>query len=75
MRAPFQILAIPYRAEPELRFCVLHRADHDQYQFVAGGGEDRETEAEAAKREILRKQASGLRRFCHCDPWRFFPST
>lgn len=59
MRAPFQILAIPYRAEPELRFCVLHRADHDQYQFVAGGGEDGETEAEAAKREIF--EETGVR--------------
>ena len=37
MRAPFQILAIPYRVTPELQFCVFHRADIDQYQFVAGG--------------------------------------
>ncbi len=36
MRAPFQILAIPYRVTPELQFCVFHRADIDQYQFVAG---------------------------------------
>lgn len=42
MRAPFQILAIPYRVTPELQFCVFHRADIDQYQFVAGGGENDE---------------------------------
>ena len=53
MRAPFQILAIPFRktaAGP--RFCVLHRSDLDQWQFVAGGGEDDETPVEAAVREI-----------------------
>ncbi len=52
MRAPFQILAIPYRRDPDLRFCVFHRADGDQWQFVAGGGEDNETPTEAATREI-----------------------
>ncbi|MBQ9264438.1 MAG: NUDIX pyrophosphatase [Clostridia bacterium] len=52
MRAPFQILAIPYRKKPELQFCVLHRADIDQYQFVAGGGEDNEKALDSAIREI-----------------------
>ena len=31
---------------------VLRRADNDQWQFVAGGGEDAETPLEAAAREI-----------------------
>ncbi len=52
MRAPFRILAIPYRKSKEFLFCVFHRADHDQYQFVAGGGENEETPAQAAIREI-----------------------
>jgi len=52
MRAPFQILAIPYRKGTPMQFCVLHRSDCDQYQFVAGGGEDTETPIEAAAREI-----------------------
>ena len=52
MRAPFQILAIPYRVTPELQFCVFHRADIDQYQFVAGGGENNEKPVDAAIREI-----------------------
>ena len=52
MRAPFQILAIPYRRVADLQFCVLRRADVDQWQFVAGGGEDNETPIEAAIREI-----------------------
>ncbi len=52
MRAPFQVLAIPYRKYPELKFCVLHRSDIDQYQFVSGGGENDESPAEATIREI-----------------------
>lgn len=52
MRAPFQILAIPYKKEKELLYCVLQRADSDQWQFIAGGGEDDETPKEAAIREI-----------------------
>ena len=54
MRAPFQILAIPYRITNEkFLYCVFHRSDHDQWQFVAGGGENNETPEQAAKREIF----------------------
>lgn len=52
MRAPFQILVIPFRRTaggPE--FAVLRRSDADYWQFVAGGGEDDETPAQAAQRE------------------------
>ena len=52
MRAPFQILVIPYRlqtSEPE--YAVLRRSDAGYWQFIAGGGEDNETPFEAAKRE------------------------
>ncbi len=52
MRAPFQVLAIPYRrtmAGPE--FAVLKRSDADYWQFVAGGGEVSESPVEAAHRE------------------------
>ena len=58
MRAPFQILAIPYRRKDEYRFCVFHRSDIDQWQFVAGGGEDAETPLQAAIREI--KEETGV---------------
>lgn len=58
MRAPFQILAIPYRRKPTIQFCVLHRADLDQYQFVAGGGGDDEKALDAAIREI--REESGI---------------
>ena len=59
MRAPFQILAIPFKkVENELVYCVFHRSDHDQWQFVAGGGEDLESPEEAARREIF--EESGI---------------
>lgn len=35
-----------------MQYCVLRRSDDGRYQFVAGGGEDDETPAEAAAREI-----------------------
>ena len=54
MRAPFQILAIPYKYENGMPiYCVLHRSDYDQWQFIAGGGEDKESPNDAAKREIM----------------------
>lgn len=59
MRAPFQILAIPYRiTDGTPLYCVFRRADIDQWQFIAGGGEDDETPVQAAKREIF--EESGI---------------
>ena len=53
MRAPFQILAIPYKVvDSSIFYCVFHRSDFDQWQFIAGGGEDDESPVQAAKREI-----------------------
>ncbi len=52
MRAPFQILVIPFRMTatgPE--FAIFRRSDSDHWQFVAGGGEDDETPEQAAGRE------------------------
>ncbi len=64
MRAAFQILAIPYRImDGSLFYCVFHRADFDQWQFIAGGGEDDETPLEAAKREAF--EEGGIR----SDKW------
>ena len=64
MRAPFQILAIPFRktSSREMEFCVFHRADLDQWQFIAGGGEDDETPIEAAVREI--SEETGIKTNC-----------
>lgn len=60
MRAPFQILVIPYKiidATPQ--FCIYRRADSGEWQFIAGGGEDNETPIEAAKRETF--EESGIK--------------
>lgn len=53
MRAPFQVLVIPFRrcGKGGHDFAVLRRSDSEYWQFVAGGGEDRETPLQAAKRE------------------------
>ncbi len=60
MRAPFQVLIIPYRKTANgLRFCVFHRSDRDIWQFVSGGGEDDETPPEAARRELF--EETGIR--------------
>ena len=52
MRAPFQILAIPYKQDNEILYGLFQRSDMGQWQFIAGGGEDDETPKEAAIREI-----------------------
>ncbi|PWM47415.1 MAG: NUDIX pyrophosphatase [Clostridiales bacterium] len=58
MRAPFQILAIPYKfVDDSPLFCVFNRTDADWWQFIAGGGEDSESPYEAAKREIFEESS------------------
>lgn len=53
MRAPFNVLVIPFCRAPgaETLYCVLRRADAGFWQWVAGGGEDSETPVETAIRE------------------------
>ena len=52
MRAPFQVLVLPFRRGPSgIEYAVLRRADLGWWQFVSGGGEGRETPLEAAERE------------------------
>lgn len=59
MRAPFQVLVIPYKIESSIpKFCVFKRSDAGWWQFIAGGGEDNEAPAEAAQRETF--EESGI---------------
>jgi dihydroneopterin triphosphate diphosphatase len=52
MRAPYQVLIIPFRrASTGLAFAVLKRSDTGTWQFASGGGEDDETLIQAAQRE------------------------
>ena len=52
-RAPFQVLVYPYRTinNEQIRYALLKRADAGWWQGIAGGGEDKETPLEAARRE------------------------
>jgi dATP pyrophosphohydrolase len=67
MRAPFQVLVIPFRHTPGgLEFAVLRRSDAGWWQFVAGGGEEGESALQAAQRET--REEIGL-----ADEGRLFP--
>jgi dATP pyrophosphohydrolase len=53
MRAPFQVLAIPYiKEEGEYKYAIFKRADFKIWQALSGGGEENETPIEAMRREI-----------------------
>lgn len=76
MRAPFQILAIPYRIiNGSLEYCAFHRADYDQWQFIAGGGEDSETPWDAAKREVLEEGGVYSEQWIALDSIAYMPAT
>jgi dihydroneopterin triphosphate diphosphatase len=75
MRAPFQILAIPYKIINNIPyFCVMHRSDIDQWQFIAGGGEDRETPIETAKREVLEEAGHDVNRIIQLTSMCYIPT-
>jgi len=53
-RAPFNVLVLPHRAHDGVHeFAVFSRADVEMWQFIAGGGEDGEDAAQAARREAF----------------------
>ena len=72
-RAPFQVLIILHQKDNEtIRYCVFERTQpKNQIQFVAGGGEDKETPMEAAARElweetgVTRAAFLPLKSLCH----------
>jgi dATP pyrophosphohydrolase len=52
VRAPFQILVLPFRLRDGRReYAIFRRTDDGSWQGIAGGGEDTETPVEAARRE------------------------
>ena len=54
MRAPYQVLVLPYKAEKsDIKFAIFKRADLNYWQGIAGGGEEGETALQSAGREIL----------------------
>lgn len=53
-RAPFQCLIIPFIKEKDsIKYAIFKRRDRNIWQFISGGGEDKETPIEAAKRECF----------------------
>lgn len=76
MRAAFQILAIPYRIiDGSPFYCVFHRADLDQWQFIAGGGEDNETPLGAARREAFEEGGVQSDRWVELRSLSYIPAT
>ena len=53
-RAPFQVLVFPFRRNvDQIEYAVFRRADNNNWQAIAGGGEDEETPLQAAGREAF----------------------
>lgn len=52
MRAPFQVLVIPFqKSDKGFKFYLFKRSDEQYWQGISGGGEDDETPLQAAIRE------------------------
>ncbi|MFZ5979113.1 MAG: NUDIX domain-containing protein, partial [Candidatus Zixiibacteriota bacterium] len=54
-RLPLQVLVFPFRRTGKggYEFVVFRRRDEGYWQAIAGGGEDNETQLEAARREAF----------------------
>jgi dATP pyrophosphohydrolase len=54
-RELFQVLVIPYRidANGQRQYLLFKRSDLDVWQWIAGGGENKETPEQTARREVL----------------------
>ncbi len=54
MRAPFQVLIFPFISEKRgYLYAIFKRRDLKFWQGISGGGEDKETPAQAARREVF----------------------
>ena len=61
MRAPYQVLVFPFMKidSNTIEYAIFKRSDlPDSWQAIAGGGEDKETPEEAARREL--QEESGI---------------
>lgn len=67
MRAPYQVIVIPYvKSGKSYRYAIFRRKDLGFWQAISGGGENRETPTQAAKREAfeeakIRKSSSFIK--------------
>ena len=54
MRKPYQVLVLPFTiTDNKLYVYIFKRSNGNWWQFIAGGGEDEESIAETAIRELL----------------------
>jgi dATP pyrophosphohydrolase len=64
MRAPYQVLALPFVKEGrEYYYAIFKRKDLNIWQFISGGGEEDETPIEAVRRETY--EETGINRKLH----------
>lgn len=63
MRAPLQVLVILYTKEKDkILYGIGLRSTRNIWQFVAGGGEDKETPIEAAVRELREETSINIKK-------------
>lgn len=63
MRAPFQVLIIPYKIiDKEIFYGVFLRKKQKIWQFVSGGGEDSELPIETVIRELREETAISVKK-------------
>lgn len=63
VRAPLQVLVILYKKEKdEILYGIGLRSTRNIWQFVAGGGEDKETPIEAAVRELREETSINIKK-------------
>ena len=74
-RAAFNVLILLYKKEmEEIEYCIFKRADGKIWQFLAGGGEDKETPIEAAERETLEEANIKANKLCKLTSMCFVPA-
>ncbi|MGA4719892.1 NUDIX hydrolase [Fictibacillus nanhaiensis] len=67
MRAPYQVLVIPFIcSENGVEYAILKRSDMKYWQGIAGGGENEENPEQTARREAF--EETGLDEDCRLIP-------
>ncbi|MQR94572.1 NUDIX hydrolase [Fictibacillus phosphorivorans] len=60
MRAPYQVLVIPFICnENVIEYAILKRSDMEYWQGIAGGGENEENPEQTARREAFEETGLG----------------
>lgn len=63
MRAPYNVLVLPYTIEKgDISYCIFKRRNLSFWQFLSGGGENREGTFQTAQRESL--EGAGISKSC-----------